>query len=174
MFGLGPIYGMLLQPHLVSRSARPRLRRSVIATNIALAALVGALCWLVGWREYLLVQMPTALLAGAAGVWLFYVSTSSRTESGRLAIALDAASQRRRALGPSCQLASSSTNSQCGVSPQADGASAASTSSVAPLGRTRTRRDWISTRSASGGVRATKPAITSMASRPWSWSAASQ
>ena len=73
MFGLGPIYGLLLQPRLVSRSARPRLRRSVIATNIALAALVGALCWLVGWREYLLVQMPTALLAGAAGVWLFYV-----------------------------------------------------------------------------------------------------
>jgi omega-6 fatty acid desaturase (delta-12 desaturase) len=73
MFGLGPIYGLLLQPRLVSRSARPRLRRSVILTNIALAALVGGLCWLVGWREYLLVQMPTALLAGAAGVWLFYV-----------------------------------------------------------------------------------------------------
>ena len=73
MFGLGPIYGLLLQPRLVSRSARPRLRRSVIATNIALAALVGALCWLVGWREFLLVQMPTALLAGSAGVWLFYV-----------------------------------------------------------------------------------------------------
>jgi acyl-lipid omega-6 desaturase (Delta-12 desaturase) len=73
MFGLGPIYGLLLQPRLVSRSARPRLRRSVIATNIALAVLVGAMCWLVGWREYLLVQMPTALLAGAAGVWLFYV-----------------------------------------------------------------------------------------------------
>jgi omega-6 fatty acid desaturase (delta-12 desaturase) len=73
MFGLGPIYGLLLQPRLVSRSARPRLRRNVILTNVVLAALVGALCWLVGWREYLLVQMPTALLAGAAGVWLFYV-----------------------------------------------------------------------------------------------------
>jgi omega-6 fatty acid desaturase (delta-12 desaturase) len=73
MFGLGPIYGMILQPRLVSRSARPRIRRSVIATNIALALLVGGLCWLVGWRDYLLVQGPTMLLAGAAGVWLFYV-----------------------------------------------------------------------------------------------------
>jgi omega-6 fatty acid desaturase (delta-12 desaturase) len=73
MFGIGPIYALLLQPRLVSRSARPRLRRSVIATNIALAALVGVLCWLVGWREYLLVQMPSALLSGAVGVWLFYV-----------------------------------------------------------------------------------------------------
>jgi omega-6 fatty acid desaturase (delta-12 desaturase) len=73
MFGLGPIYAMVLQPRLVSRSARPRIRRSVLATNVVLTALVGALCWLVGWREFLLVQMPTALLAGAAGVWLFYV-----------------------------------------------------------------------------------------------------
>jgi acyl-lipid omega-6 desaturase (Delta-12 desaturase) len=73
MFGLGPIYGMVLYPRLVSRSARPRIRRGVIATNVALAALVGGLCLLVGWREYLLVQGPLLLLAGAAGVWLFYV-----------------------------------------------------------------------------------------------------
>jgi acyl-lipid omega-6 desaturase (Delta-12 desaturase) len=73
MFGLGPIYAMVLQPRLVSRSARPRIRRSVLATNVVLTALVGALCWLVGWREFLLVQTPTALLAGSAGVWLFYV-----------------------------------------------------------------------------------------------------
>ena len=73
MFGVGPIYALLVQPRLVSRSARPRVRRSVIATNIALAALVGAACWLVGWRAYLLVQMPPILLAGSAGVWLFYV-----------------------------------------------------------------------------------------------------
>ena len=73
MFGLGPIYAMVLQPRLVPRSARPRIQRSVIATNVALAVVVGALCWLVGWREFLLVQAPVLLLAGAAGVWLFYV-----------------------------------------------------------------------------------------------------
>jgi omega-6 fatty acid desaturase (delta-12 desaturase) len=73
MFGLGPIYALLLQPRLVSRSARPRIRRSVIATNVALVGVVGTACWLVGWRAYLLVQMPPVLLAGAAGVWLFYV-----------------------------------------------------------------------------------------------------
>jgi omega-6 fatty acid desaturase (delta-12 desaturase) len=73
MFGLGPIYGMVIYPRLFSRSTRPRIRRGVMATNLALAALVGALCLLVGWREYLLVQGPIMLLAGAAGVWLFYV-----------------------------------------------------------------------------------------------------
>jgi omega-6 fatty acid desaturase (delta-12 desaturase) len=73
MFGLGPIFALVVQPRLVSRSARPRIQRSVIATNLALAALLGALCWLMGWREYLLVQVPTVMLAGAAGIWLFYV-----------------------------------------------------------------------------------------------------
>ena len=51
MFGLGPVWAMFIQP----------------------LVLVGALGTLVGWREYLLVQAPTALMAGATGVFLFYV-----------------------------------------------------------------------------------------------------
>jgi acyl-lipid omega-6 desaturase (Delta-12 desaturase) len=73
MFGIGPIFALVVGPRLVSRSARPRLRRSVIGTNITLAVLVSGLCWLVGWRDYLLVQAPTVMLAGSAGIWLFYV-----------------------------------------------------------------------------------------------------
>jgi acyl-lipid omega-6 desaturase (Delta-12 desaturase) len=73
MFGVGPIVALVIGPRLVSRSARPRMRRSVIGTNIALAVLVGMLCWLLGWRDYLLLQAPTIMLAGAAGIWLFYV-----------------------------------------------------------------------------------------------------
>jgi acyl-lipid omega-6 desaturase (Delta-12 desaturase) len=73
MFGIGPIWALMLGPRLVPRRARPRIRRSVMGTNLALAVLVGALCWLIGWRDYLLLQLPTALLAGSAGVWLFYV-----------------------------------------------------------------------------------------------------
>jgi omega-6 fatty acid desaturase (delta-12 desaturase) len=73
MFGLGPTYAMVLQPRMVPRSARPRIQRSIIATDVVLLLLVGALCWLVGWQQFLLVQIPVLLLAGAAGVWLFYV-----------------------------------------------------------------------------------------------------
>ena len=40
---------------------------------MALAAVIGLLCWLLGWQSFLLVEMPSALLAGAMGVWLFYV-----------------------------------------------------------------------------------------------------
>jgi omega-6 fatty acid desaturase (delta-12 desaturase) len=73
MFGLGPVFAMVLQPRLTCRSARRRIRRSVIGTDVALLVIVGLLCWLMGWRDYLLVQGPTALLAGSVGVWLFYV-----------------------------------------------------------------------------------------------------
>jgi acyl-lipid omega-6 desaturase (Delta-12 desaturase) len=73
MFGLGPIVAMIVGPRIVARNARPRMRRSVIATNLALAAIIGALCWLIGWRDYLLVCGPPALIAGSIGIWLFYV-----------------------------------------------------------------------------------------------------
>jgi omega-6 fatty acid desaturase (delta-12 desaturase) len=73
MFGLGPIVAMIIGPRLVAKGARPRMRRSVIATNLALAVIVGGLCWLIGWRAYLLVAGPPALLAGSVGIWLFYV-----------------------------------------------------------------------------------------------------
>jgi omega-6 fatty acid desaturase (delta-12 desaturase) len=73
MFGIGPIVALLVGPRIVAKSARPRMRQSVLGTNVALALLVLALCWLVGWRDYLLIQAPTLLLAGSAGIWLFYV-----------------------------------------------------------------------------------------------------
>jgi acyl-lipid omega-6 desaturase (Delta-12 desaturase) len=73
MFGVGPIVAMMIGPRIVARGARRRMRRSVIATNVALAVLVGTLCWLIGWRQYLIVTVPPELLAGSVGIWLFYV-----------------------------------------------------------------------------------------------------
>jgi acyl-lipid omega-6 desaturase (Delta-12 desaturase) len=73
MFGIGPIVAMVIGPRIVARGARPRMRNSVIVTNVALAALIGGLCLLIGWRDYLLVVGVPALLAGSAGIWLFYV-----------------------------------------------------------------------------------------------------
>jgi omega-6 fatty acid desaturase (delta-12 desaturase) len=73
MFGLGWLLAMVILPRLTSRSARPRIQRSVIGTNVALVLLIAGLCWLIGWQAYLLVQVPTAMIAGSVGVWLFYV-----------------------------------------------------------------------------------------------------
>ncbi len=73
MFGLGPVFAMVVGPRIVARGARPRMRNSVLATDAALAVLVGAACWLIGWRDFLIVWTPAALVAGSAGIWLFYV-----------------------------------------------------------------------------------------------------
>jgi acyl-lipid omega-6 desaturase (Delta-12 desaturase) len=73
MFGVGPIAAMIIGPRLVARDARPRMRRSVIWTDVALVALVGGICWLIGWRNYLIVGGVPAMLAGSIGIWLFYV-----------------------------------------------------------------------------------------------------
>jgi omega-6 fatty acid desaturase (delta-12 desaturase) len=73
MFGLGPVIAMIVGPRVPTRSQRPRLRHSVLGTDAALIALVGGLCWLIGWRSFLAVWAPSALLAGSIGIWLFYV-----------------------------------------------------------------------------------------------------
>ncbi|MQA74609.1 MAG: fatty acid desaturase [Solirubrobacterales bacterium] len=73
MFGIGPIYSLMVMPRLTSRDKRPRLRNSVLLTNLMIAGVVVGLGFALGWKEYLLIQMPAAIMAATAGVWLFYV-----------------------------------------------------------------------------------------------------
>jgi omega-6 fatty acid desaturase (delta-12 desaturase) len=73
MFGLGPVFAMIVGPRIVARGARPRMRNSVLGTDVALAVAVGGLCLLIGWRAFLIVWAPAALVAGSVGIWLFYV-----------------------------------------------------------------------------------------------------
>jgi len=73
MFGIGPIWSLMIGPRIWSNKMRERQRHSIWLTNLALAILIGAIVWVVGIDAWLLVQMPTAILAGTAGVFLFYV-----------------------------------------------------------------------------------------------------
>ena len=73
MFGLGPLWSLVIQPRFPARDARPRIKRSVHLTNLALLALVAGVCLLIGWQAFLLVQVPLILFGGGTGVWLFYV-----------------------------------------------------------------------------------------------------
>jgi acyl-lipid omega-6 desaturase (Delta-12 desaturase) len=73
MFGIGPIWSLMIGPRIWSNKMRPRQRRSIIVTNLVLAVLVGAIVWVVGPGAWLLVQMPIAILAGTMGIFMFYV-----------------------------------------------------------------------------------------------------
>jgi omega-6 fatty acid desaturase (delta-12 desaturase) len=73
MFGVGPLWSLMIGPRFSSRSKRRRLRNSIIFTNLTLAAIVTVMCLWVGIPAFLLVSILPAYLAGMAGVWLFYV-----------------------------------------------------------------------------------------------------
>jgi acyl-lipid omega-6 desaturase (Delta-12 desaturase) len=73
MFGLGPIWSLMIGPRIWSRQMRPRQRHSVWLTNLGLVATVGPIWWFEGFGAWAAVQMPAAVIAGTAGVFLFYV-----------------------------------------------------------------------------------------------------
>ena len=73
LFGLAPLYLFLIHLRFPSSKAGRRERHSVWWTNLALVALAGGLIWLFGLKAYLLLQLLVLLVAGSAGVWLFYV-----------------------------------------------------------------------------------------------------
>jgi len=75
MFGVGPVYLFIFQHRLPVGEMRNGWRPwiSAMSTNAAIVLLVLAMMYLVGVGPFLLVQMPITLLAGAIGVWLFYV-----------------------------------------------------------------------------------------------------
>ena len=73
MFGIGPIVAMMIGPRIWTKAQRPRMRHSVMLTDVALAVIVLALGFSLGWERFVLVWMPPAMLAGSAGIWLFYV-----------------------------------------------------------------------------------------------------
>ena len=75
IFGLAPGYIFLLRnrvPPGISRASW-RFWASAMGTNGALAIVAGTLIYFIGVGPFLLVQTPITLVAGAIGVWLFYV-----------------------------------------------------------------------------------------------------
>ncbi len=72
MLGIGPIWALMIEPRFVPRSAR-RFAKPILLTDLVLVAVYGTLVALFGWQRVLLVQLPSAMIAGAGGIFLFYV-----------------------------------------------------------------------------------------------------
>ncbi len=73
MFLIGPVVAMIIGPRIVAKDARPRMRNSVLATDAALLVVAAGFIWLMGVADFLLVWAPAAMMAGSAGIFLFYV-----------------------------------------------------------------------------------------------------
>jgi acyl-lipid omega-6 desaturase (Delta-12 desaturase) len=75
MFGIGPAYLFVLRHRLPIGLLRGGWQPwvSTMATNFAIALIVAVLIWFIGVGPFLLVHLPITLIAGAIGMWLFYV-----------------------------------------------------------------------------------------------------
>src|SRR5438309_10566102 len=73
LFVVAPLFLFVIQQRFAFPRGGARERFSVHLTNVALLAMAAALCWIFGWKAYLLLQLTIMMVAGSAGVWLFYV-----------------------------------------------------------------------------------------------------
>lgn len=73
LFVIAPVFLFVVLQRFASRKAGRRERHSVWWMNLALAGVAAGMSWLYGAGPYLLMQSVVLIVAGTAGVWLFYV-----------------------------------------------------------------------------------------------------
>src|SRR5579871_1772789 len=73
LFAIAPFYLFVIHHRFPSSAAPRRERRSVRWMNVAIVAMICAMGSLMGLKAYLVLQIGISTLAGAAGIWLFYV-----------------------------------------------------------------------------------------------------
>lgn len=75
LFLLGPSYLFILQNRLPFGLMKSGWRywTSAMGTNAMIAIALGLILWADGWMPVLLIYLPTSVIAGTIGVWLFYV-----------------------------------------------------------------------------------------------------
>jgi omega-6 fatty acid desaturase (delta-12 desaturase) len=73
LFVLAPLYLFLVKHRLPKAKASRRERYSVYWTNLAVLGMAAGLSWVFGLKAYLWLQFVIMMVAGSAGLWLFYV-----------------------------------------------------------------------------------------------------
>jgi omega-6 fatty acid desaturase (delta-12 desaturase) len=73
MVTVGPIFSFLIIPRIPTAKMSRVEKMSILYTDLALLAVCGLIILTFGWQAYVLIQLPVMWLAGAAGIWLFYI-----------------------------------------------------------------------------------------------------
>jgi acyl-lipid omega-6 desaturase (Delta-12 desaturase) len=73
LFVIAPLYVFVVHHRFAASTAPRRERRSVRWTNWALLGIAAVMSALIGFKSLLLIQLTVSALAGALGLWLFYV-----------------------------------------------------------------------------------------------------
>ncbi len=59
-------------PNFKQKELKP-VFTSTYYTSLVIALLIGGIIWLVGWKTFLLVQVPITVVTSSLGAWLFFV-----------------------------------------------------------------------------------------------------
>ncbi len=73
LFGIAPLLHFMLGFRLTRKRLTKSINRNIHFTNLVLVALVIGAILLLGWKTYLLIQLPVLYIATSHGIWLFYV-----------------------------------------------------------------------------------------------------
>ncbi|MBT3243477.1 MAG: fatty acid desaturase [Bacteroidetes bacterium] len=73
MLGIGAPYIFILQNRFFAKQVKPGEKRNVVITNLALAAIITGLSLIIGFKSFVLIQLPILYFSAIAGTWLFYV-----------------------------------------------------------------------------------------------------
>lgn len=73
LFGLGPIWVVLIEPRFFPAWSRARFWKTILATDIIIFGQLGILVAIFGWRPVLIVQLSVIWVAGAIGIWMVYL-----------------------------------------------------------------------------------------------------
>jgi len=73
LLGFGAVFVFMLSNRFPTKRVKRNIKMSVIFTNLLVILLILLAHQIMGWQTYLLIQIPVLWLAGAAGIWLFYV-----------------------------------------------------------------------------------------------------
>ena len=73
LFGLAPLFLFLVLQRIPAAKANPRERESVQWMNLSLLLMATGLVWTFGLQAYLVIQLTVLMVAGGAGVWMFYI-----------------------------------------------------------------------------------------------------
>jgi omega-6 fatty acid desaturase (delta-12 desaturase) len=73
MLTIGPLWALAIEPRIIPFGKRRRVRNSTALTNGGVVVLVAGVIVLIGWKAFVEIQLPIIVLAGSAGVFLFYV-----------------------------------------------------------------------------------------------------
>lgn len=73
LFGIAPFLVFVLQNRLSKKYMNRKEHLYLHLTNLALISIIALSMWAIGWKAYLLIQLPVIYIAAVNGVWLFYI-----------------------------------------------------------------------------------------------------